>query len=299
MNWSNLTNETSDLIVLWAVPFFILSFTVEGIILHKIRQGDYNVKDSAASIAMGLGSVVINGLVKIVVLIAFYAIYQYRIFDLGFHWWTFLLLFLADDFSFYLHHRSCHQIRLFWAAHVNHHSSVNYNLAVALRQSWGELFHKYIWWMWMPLVGFHPILILCMMSISLIYQYTLHTELVKKMGFFEYFLNTPSHHRVHHGVNTRYLDRNHGAILIVWDKLFGTFQEERDDDPVVYGITSNIDTYNPLKIASHEYIALWNDVKRAPGLKNKLKYLFMPPGWSHDGSTKTSDDLRREAGLMD
>src|SRR5690606_16584437 len=134
---------------------------------------------------MGLGSAVINGLVKIVVLIVFYAIYQFRIFDLGFHWWTFVLLFFADDLSFYLHHRSCHQIRLFWAAHINHHSSTNYNLAVALRQSWGELFHKYIWWTWMPLVGFNPVLVLCMMSISLIYQYFLHTEMVKKTGFFE------------------------------------------------------------------------------------------------------------------
>lgn len=298
MNWENLTNETSDQIILLAVPFFILSFLVEGIILYKVRKEEYNVKDAAASVAMGLGSAVINGLVKIVVLIVFYAIYQFRIFDLGFHWWTFVLLFFADDLSFYLHHRSCHQIRLFWAAHINHHSSTNYNLAVALRQSWGELFHKYIWWTWMPLVGFNPVLVLCMMSISLIYQYFLHTEIVKKTGFFEYFLNTPSHHRVHHAVNTRYLDRNHGAILIIWDKMFGTFQEERADEPVIYGITTNIDTYNPLKIASHEYINLWNDVKRAPGFKNKIKYIFMPPGWSHDGSTKTSNDLRRDAGLM-
>jgi len=298
MNWDRLTNETSDFIVLFAVPFFILSFVIEGIIIYKVRKEEYDVKDAAASITMGLGSAVINGMVKIVVLIVFYAIYQFRIFNLGFHWWTLILLFFADDFSFYLHHRSCHQVRLFWAAHINHHSSTNYNLAVALRQSWGELFHKYIWWAWMPLIGFNPILVLCMMSISLIYQYFLHTEMVKKMGFLEYFMNTPSHHRVHHAVNTRYLDRNHGAILIIWDKMFGTFQEERPDEPVIYGITTNIDTYNPFKIASHEYINLWNDVKRAPGFKNKVKYIFMPPGWSHDGSTKTSNDLRREEGLL-
>jgi sterol desaturase/sphingolipid hydroxylase (fatty acid hydroxylase superfamily) len=298
MNWENLNSNTSDIIILFAIPFYIITIIIEGFILYKTQKENYDLKDAAASITMGLGSAVINGSIKTIVLIIFYAIYQFKIFDLGYHWWMFILLFFADDFSFYLHHRSCHQIRLFWAAHVNHHSSTNYNFAIALRQSWGELFHKYIWWAWMPLVGFNPILILCMMSISLIYQYFLHTEIIKKLGFIEKFMNTPSHHRVHHAVNTRYLDRNHGAILIIWDKFFGTFQEELDQDPVIFGITTNINTYNPLKIASHEYINLWQDVKKAPGIKNKLKYMFMPPGWSHDGSTKTSNDLRREQNIV-
>lgn len=287
----------SDVIVLWAVPFFILTFVGEGFVLHFERKEQYNVKDATSSIVMGIGSAVINTLVKLIVVWLFYKIYQFRLFDLGTAWWVWVLLFFADDFSFYMHHRACHEIRLFWAAHVNHHSSVNYNLAVALRQSWGELFHKYIWWMWLPFLGFRPEMILIMMSISLIYQYLLHTTLVNRLGILEYVLNTPSHHRVHHASNTRYLDRNHAGILIIWDRMFGTFQEELRQEPVIYGITKNIHTYNPLKIATHEYVALIHDVVKAPGLMNKLKYIFMPPGWSHDGSTQTANQLRKQSGL--
>lgn len=190
-----------------------------------------------------------------------------------------------------MHHRVCHEIRLFWAGHVNHHSSVHYNLAVALRQSWGEIFHKYVWWAWMPLVGFHPGAMMVMVSFTLIYQFFLHTESIKKLAWLDYIFNTPSHHRVHHGSNVRYLDRNHGGILIIWDKLFGTFEPEKEK--VVYGITKNIHTFSLIEIATHEYKALWNDVKNAPGLLIKLKYIFMPPGWSHDKSSLTAAELRK------
>lgn len=289
-----------DSVLMVAVPLFIITFVVEGLILTRTFKKEYNVKDASSSVLMGIGSAVINLGIKIPVFIVFSWLYSHRIFDLQPVWWVFVILFLADDFSFYLHHRGCHAIRLFWAAHVNHHSSVNYNLAVALRQSWGELFHKYIWWAWLPLLGFHPIWIFTMMSISLVYQYILHTELVNKLGPLEWIFNTPSHHRVHHASNTRYLDKNHAGILIIWDRMFGTFLEEKkEEEEVVYGITSNIDTYNPIHIATHEYKALWKDVKRAPGLLNKLKYMFMPPGWSHDGSTKTSKELQREAGFIE
>ena len=288
----------NDSVIMAAVPMFIITFVIEGLILTRILKKEYNIKDATSSVVMGIGSAVINLGVKAVVFTVYLWIYQHRIFDLQPVWWVFLLLFFADDFSFYLHHRACHGMRLFWAAHVNHHSSVNYNLAVALRQSWGELFHKYIWWLWLPLLGFHPIWIFTMMSISLIYQYLLHTELVKKLGPFEWIFNTPSHHRVHHASNVRYLDKNHAGILIIWDRMFGTFLEEKDVEKVIYGITTNIHTYNPLQIATHEYRALWKDVKRAPGFVNKVKYLIMPPGWSHDGSTKTSKELQREAGFI-
>ncbi len=287
----------NDPILIIAVPIFILTFVLEAIFITRTLKKDYDTRDAVASVTMGIGSAFINLAIKVPVFFAFMWIYQHRVFTVPVTWWGFLLLFLADDFSFYLHHRACHGIRLFWAAHVNHHSSVQYNLAVALRQSWGELFHKYIWWLWMPLVGFHPVWMLTMMSISLVYQYTLHTELVKKLGPLEWIFNTPSHHRVHHASNVRYLDKNHAGILIIWDRLFGTFAPERDDEKVIYGITQNIHTYNPIEIATHEYKALWNDVKNAPGLLNKIKYLLMPPGWSHDGKSKTSKQLQSEAGL--
>jgi len=151
--------------------------------------------------------------------------------------------------------------------------------------------------MLLPLLGFHPIMVLTMMSFSLIYQFWVHTKTIKRMGFLELFMNTPSHHRVHHASNVRYLDRNHAGILIIWDRMFGTFQEELEDEPVVYGITSNIHTYNLFKIAFHEFANILRDLGKSTSFTNKLKYVFMPPGWSHDGSTKTSDELREELNL--
>lgn len=285
-----------DKIIGWAIPVFLLSILLEVVWMSRSRRERYPTRDALASIAMGLGSGVINTILKVGVMAVFYQLYQFRLFTIPADtWWGVGLLFLADDFSFYLHHRACHEVRLFWAGHVNHHSSVHYNFAVDLRQSWGELFHKYLWWAWMPLAGFDPGAMMVMLSVSLVYQFFLHTEMVGRLGFLEHFLNTPSHHRVHHASNVRYLDRNHGGILIIWDKLFGTFEPEKE--PVVYGITKNIHTHNPLEIATHEYKALWRDVKRAPGLMNKLRYLFKPPGWSHDGSSLTADELRRLQGI--
>lgn len=286
----------ADEAIAWAVPVFVLSVTLEALWLTLGRGHKYPLRDALASIAMGVGSALINTVAKGLVMALFFQIYRHRLWSIPYDvWWGWLLLLLADDFSFYLHHRACHEVRLFWAGHVNHHSSVHFNLAVALRQSWGELLHKYIWWAWMPLVGFHPGAMMVMLSISLIYQFFLHTEAIGRLGILEWVLNTPSHHRVHHGSNVRYLDRNHGGILIIWDRLFGTFEPE--SEKVVYGITKNIHTYNPLEIATHEYKALWRDVRQAPGLLNKLKYLFMPPGWSHDGRTLTAAQMRIKSGI--
>ena len=302
MNWMELATTTinSDPIIGYAVPFFAVFVLIEMALIYMDKDRHYNQKNAWASIAMGVGSVFVNLLVKTVAVLCFSWIYNnYALFpNLHTYWWAWIILFFADDFTFYVHHRMCHEVRLFWAGHVNHHSCVDINLAIALRQSWGELFHKYIWWLWLPLIGFPPIMILAAMSINLIFQFFQHTELVGKLGPLEWIFNTPSHHRVHHASNVRYLDRNHAGVLIIWDRLFGTFQEEQKEiEAPVYGITTNIDTHNPLKIASHEYIALWRDVKRTKGIKNKLKYIFMPPGWSPDGSTLTADQMRKEAGL--
>jgi sterol desaturase/sphingolipid hydroxylase (fatty acid hydroxylase superfamily) len=206
--------------------------------------------------------------------------------------WMWVLLFFADDFTFYWHHRLSHQIRLLWSAHENHHSAPTYNLAVALRQSWTEILYKYIFWLWLPLVGFPPVAILMMMSFSLIYQFWVHTELIRSLGPLEWVLNTPSHHRVHHASNIRYLDRNHAGTLIIWDRLFGTFQAEDPAEPVVYGIRRPLASHNPFVIAFHEYGHLWKDLKKARSWSERLGYLFRPPGWSPDGSSLTADQLR-------
>ncbi|MGB1206804.1 MAG: sterol desaturase family protein [Chitinophagales bacterium] len=280
--------------VIYAIPIFNLLIIVEFLLHYKERTKTAELKDSLASIAMGLGSIVINFGAKAAALAVYYFLYQFRIFDLGWQWWVWLLLLFADDFTFYWHHRLSHQIRLLWAAHINHHSSERYNLTTALRQSWTEELYKYGFWCWLPLVGFSPIMIMMMISISLIYQFFLHTETVKKLGFLELFMNTPSHHRVHHATNIQYLDRNHAGIFIIWDKIFGTFQVEEAENKPVFGITNNIDTFNPLKIASHEFVNLRHDVSKAPTFIDKIKYVFMPPGWRHEGEISTSKYLQQK-----
>lgn len=284
--------------VVYAIPFFLTLIAIELYVNWKEQRGLYEKKEALSSIGMGLGSLVINLLMKAlaygVYTIVFVAVWGEGG-GLGWHWWVWVLILFADDFTFYWHHRLSHEVRILWAAHVNHHSSETLNFATALRQSWAEQFYKYIWWLWLPLVGFPPLMILMMMSVSLIYQYWPHTELIRRMPkWFEFIFNTPSHHRVHHASNVRYLDQNHGGILIIWDRLFGTFQEERDEDKPKYGITTNINTYNLFKIAGHEFVALWADVKRAPTLGDKLKYMFMPPGWSHDGPDLRARTLRKQ-----
>lgn len=276
----------------FAIPVFIALIAIEAFIDTKRKLHLYELKDSVACISMGLGVVVIGLLTKTIAFLLFTWLYQFRIFDLGNEWWMWVLLVLADDFTFYWYHRTAHEVRFFWAAHVQHHSSEKMNFSVALRQSWGEPFFKFFFWMWLPLVGFSPINILIMQAISLVYQFFPHTKLVKSLGPLEWVFNTPSHHRVHHATQVEYLDKNHAGILIIWDRLFGTFQKEKEEP--VYGITENIHTYNPLKIATHEYIGLWKDVKRAKKLSDKLKYIFNPPGWSHDGENKTSRKLQKE-----
>ena len=275
-------------------PFFIVLILLElGIDLAQKKEW-YNKKDAWASIAMGLGSVVLSLFAKIFYIGIYMWVYDnFRLFTLENVWWVWILLVFADDFSFYWHHRLSHQVRILWAAHSNHHSAQSYNLAVALRQSWTEMFYKYIFWLWLPLLGFHPIMMFMMMSISLIYQFFLHTEAVGKLGFLEYFMNTPSHHRVHHATNIKYLDKNHAGIFIIWDRIFGTFIEEDEEKPI-YGLTQNLDTHNPIRIASYEYEKIWEDLKKPIAWKHRIGYLIQPPGWSHDGSRKTTKQLVEE-----
>lgn len=276
----------------WAFPFFVLIILIE-VIINSVRDLKlYETKDTAASLMMGAGSLVIGLGLKILAFITMIWLHQFAIFDIGTAWWAWVLLFFMEDFSFYWHHRLSHEVRILWAAHVNHHSSQKLNYGTALRQSWAEQFYKYFFWLWLPIVGFQPWMIMTMMSINLIFQFLQHTELVGKLGPIEWIFNTPSHHRVHHASNARYLDRNHAGTLIIWDRLFGTFQEELEVEKPKYGITVNIDTYNPLKIASHEFIAIWNDVKNAKTIKGKLMYIFGPPGWNESGQHSTAKILR-------
>ena len=287
-------------IIHFAIPFFILSMLLELFVTTRDKFKDtkgYETKDAFASIAMGLGNVFLGFISKALVLGAFVLIYEnFRIFTIPIEWWSFILIFFADDFSYYWFHRISHECRLFWASHVVHHSSQHYNLSTALRQTWSGGFYSFIFWLWMPLLGFHPAMILLQMSISLLYQFWIHTEAIDKMPkWFEAIFNTPSHHRVHHGSNPIYLDRNHAGILIIWDKLFGTFQAELPEEKVQYGLVKNINTFNPIKIAFLEWMYMCKDaLSGRKTLKDRLLYLIKPPGWKHDGTGLISDDLRND-----
>jgi sterol desaturase/sphingolipid hydroxylase (fatty acid hydroxylase superfamily) len=278
----------------YAIPFFALTVILEIILTVKVKLEDYEFKDARASILMGLGNVAIGLFTKFFILGIFLFLYKFRFFTIPFAGCSWIILLFAEDFCYYWFHRISHESRFFWASHVVHHSSQKYNLSTALRQTWSGSFYTFIFWLPLILIGFHPIMVLVQMSISLIYQYWIHTEFINKMPkWFEALFNTPSHHRVHHATNPQYLDRNHAGIFIIWDKIFGTFEPEVEKP--IYGLVTNIDTYNPIKIAFLEWKNMLKDFYQSKtSIKNKLKYLIKPPGWRHDGTSVLSSDLRKK-----
>ncbi len=282
-----------------AIPIFFVTLAIERAWASRHR-GDpaikgYSRPDTLASLAMGTGNVIIAAATKIGSVALMVLIYEHRLFTLPVTWWTFLLLFLVEDLCYYTFHRASHESRFFWAAHVNHHSSQHYNLSTALRQSWTTPFTGP--WFWLPLcwLGFAPWMVLTQQAISLLYQYWIHTEAIGRLGWLEHVFNTPSHHRVHHGANPRYLDRNHAGILIIWDRLFGSFEPETEK--VRYGLTTNLTSHHPVHIAFHEWRAIGADLRQARSLREAFMYVFAPPGWSPDGSRKTSRQQREDAGV--
>jgi sterol desaturase/sphingolipid hydroxylase (fatty acid hydroxylase superfamily) len=258
-----------------AIPGFIVLLVLEAVVDAVMRRDLYELKDTVASLSMGTGNVLLGLVSKAMIFAIFTAVHRFAIFKIGYQWWAWLLLFFADDFTYYWFHRISHECRLFWASHVIHHSSQRFNLGTALRQTWTGNFMSFVFWLWLLLIGFPPIMVLTMQAISLLYQFWVHTELVHKMGPLEWVLNTPSHHRVHHGSNQQYLDRNHAGVLIVWDRVLGTFEPEREK--VVYGLMKNINSYNPLRIAFHEWIDILQDVRSAQSWKQRLVSIFGSP----------------------
>lgn len=278
----------------YAIPVFVLTVVIEVILTVRLKLEDYNFKDAGTSIMMGLGNVAIGLITKGIVLGLFFLLYDtFHLFDIPFVWWAWILVLFADDLCYYWFHRISHECRLFWASHIVHHSSQEYNLSTALRQTWSGGFYAFVFWIPLVLIGFHPIMILTQMSISLLYQYWIHTELIDRMPrWFEAVFNTPSHHRVHHATNPQYLDRNHAGIFIIWDRLFGTFEPEVEKP--IYGLVKNIDTHNPVKIAFAEWYHMFKDLLTSrTSIINRAKYLIKPPGWKHDGTGTLSSDLRK------
>ncbi|HKK23176.1 MAG TPA: sterol desaturase family protein [Pseudohaliea sp.] len=288
----------SDDLTLLAVPLYLAVVALEALWSRRHALPWYRARDTFVSLSMLLLAGVAEMLPKLVAVLIMIQLHELSpLRDMvDRQWWAWLLLFFLDDFSYYWFHRANHEVRLLWAGHVNHHSSRYLNFGTALRQGVGERLHKFLFWLWLPLLGFDAGMIITMISINLFYQFWVHTQAVKKLPrWFEFVFNTPSHHRVHHGSNTRYLDCNHGGVLIIWDRLFGTFSAESREEPVVYGLTRNIDGDSVLTVLGHEYAALWRDLRRASRWRDRLCYLFLAPGWSHDGEDRRARVLRRQA----
>jgi len=278
----------------------VLLLSIEAWFSYKEQKKLYETKDTFTSLGLGIGNVITGFFTKALIFGLFTFLYNHRLFTLDAGvWWYWVVLFFADDFSYYWFHRISHHVNYFWASHVVHHSSQHYNLAAALRQTWtGNATGAFLFWAWMPLVGFHPIWILFMQQISLIYQFWIHTETVNKLPApVEFIFNTPAHHRVHHGSDLKYLDKNHAGILIIWDRLFGSFQ--REEERPVYGLTKNIESYNPALIAFKTWGELFKKAYASGSVKNGFYYFIKAPGWSHDGSSKTTAQLRKDARTPD
>lgn len=281
---------------IYAVPAFFALMLLEAALLSRTALRGYERRDTIASLTMGVGNVLISLVTKAVHYALLAAVGTQALFDITPTWTAWVVLLVLGDLVYYWFHRLSHDVRFLWAAHVNHHSSEHYNLSTALRQSWTTPFTVMLFWWPLAWLGFPPAMILTTLAINTIYQFWIHTEVIDRVGPLERVLNTASHHRVHHGTNVEYLDRNHGGIFIVWDKLFGTFTPERA--PVRYGLTRNIHTFDPVRIAFHEWEALWHDVRHATSWRDRLGYLLAPPGWSPDGSTLTSRQMQARAGVQ-
>lgn len=280
-------------IITYAVPGFVLLIIIEMIVVRLTKKGRYEFRDSATSLAMGFGNRVFGIAFGGIAIAAYFWVYQFRLFNLGWTWPVMAACFFAEDLAYYWFHRIAHERRWFWASHVIHHSSQHYNLTTALRQTWtGVLGFSFIFWLPLVYIGFPPLMVLMFSSISLVYQFWIHTETIGRLGPLEWVMNTPSHHRVHHAINAKYLDANYAGVLIIWDRLFGTFVAEDDAVPIRYGIISQLGTFNPLRVAFHEWIGIFRDLKSAKSLREVWGYVFGPPGWSPDGSRKTSASIK-------
>ena len=283
--------------VTYAVPAFVMLVLAEMVWARFRRPQAYEPRDTLVSLAFGLGSTVAGLAFGGLILAASLWLYDYRVVDFGPEWWQpwwlWPVTFVLDDLAYYWFHRLAHRVRWFWASHVNHHSSQHYNLSTALRQTWTGFFAlSFVFSMPLILLGFHPAMIAIVSGFNLIYQFWIHTEAIGRMPrWFEAVMNTPSHHRVHHATNPRYLDRNYAGVFIVWDKLFGTYEPETDEETIRYGIVRQLGSFHLLWAVFHEWIGIFADLRRAPW-RHKLSYLWREPGWSHDGSRETSDMIR-------
>jgi len=285
------------ILVWYSAPVYITIIAIEILLSNFQHRHFYSWKETVVNVYLNLLNSGIDLALRFLVgLPILYFFFRYTI---PIHWnpivyWVVLLF--AEDLLFWLEHYVDHSSRLFWAVHVTHHSSPEYNLTTGFRSSVLMPVYKYLYFIPLMLVGFNPMDAIFMYSATQIYGILVHTQFIKKLPvWIEFIFVTPSHHRVHHASNTPYLDKNMGMVFIIWDRLFGTFTPESQDEAPVYGITTPLDKpFHPIQVITHEWKAIGEDLHKNIPFATKLKYIFNPPGWSHDGSRKTSKELQKE-----
>jgi sterol desaturase/sphingolipid hydroxylase (fatty acid hydroxylase superfamily) len=277
-----------------ATPVFVALVVAELVFARITGRGRYEARDTATSLLMGFGSVITGAMFAFVLIGLAQFLRPWRLSEIGWSWSAVAVCFVLDDLLYYWWHRASHRMRWLWANHVSHHSSQHYNLSTALRQPWtGVLTPGLLFKVPLLLIGFPLAMILFVGGLNLVYQFWIHTEAVQRMPrLFEMLFNTPSHHRVHHATNAAYLDSNYAGVFIVWDRIFGSFAAEVDTDSPRYGIVKNLRTFNPIKVAFHEWIAIALDLRHAKSWREWAGFLFGPPGWSPDGSRETTDAIK-------
>ena len=283
--------------LLYLVPVVIAIATLEGVILSFVAKRAYDWRAALASLGDILGREALNFLPLSIVSPLIGWAWTHRVTTVPLHGISsFVLLFLGQEFCYYWFHRLSHRMRWFWATHAVHHSPNELNLSAAYRFGWtGRVSGTAIFYVPLVWLGFPPFAVFTTLSLNLLYQFWLHATWIPKLGWLEYVLNTPSHHRVHHAANPEYLDANYGGVLILFDRLFGTLIVERDDLPCRYGLTTPLKSRNTVVIAFHEWRNLARDLWTADSWRARLGYLFGPPGWRPDGPGFTTAELRRGA----
>jgi sterol desaturase/sphingolipid hydroxylase (fatty acid hydroxylase superfamily) len=262
-----------------SVPAFFILISLEFFTGIVYGRNLYRFNDAVTNLSCGIGSQILGAFVAIVVFWAYSFTYtHFRLFTLPETIPFWFLLFFGVDFAYYWFHRFSHEVNAIWATHIVHHQSEEYNLSVALRQSWFQ--GLFSWWFYLPLafLGFSPLMIVTVGACNTLYQFWIHTKAIRKLPApIEFIFNTPSHHRVHHGTNPEYIDKNHAGSLIIWDRLFGTFTEEKAE--VVYGITTPLKSFNPFWANVHYWKELWESAKKTEKLSDKINVFLKPPGW--------------------
>lgn len=264
--------------IVLSIPIFFVLIGIEVFYDRFAKKGVYRLNDALTNISCGITEQVSGVFAKLLTVGLYYLVYEhFRFFSLGTDWYVLLLLFLLVDFCYYWAHRWSHAINLFWAGHVVHHQSEEYNLSVALRQGAFQKLFTFFVYLPLALLGFDPYWFLVIAAYNTLYQFWIHTQYLGKLGWLEYVFNTPSHHRVHHGRDPKYIDKNHAGSLIIWDKMFGTFQAE--EETPTYGITSPLNSWNPVYAQVQHMGKVWQDFGRARGFADKFRVLFGRPGW--------------------